>query len=136
MLIRTINEIALIFVILSKKLFNRTKTYLRSFRKYKIICDKTFLYIKHITSLVMSMCIIAAAVYCLGTLVAISIKSTMDKPQYNGVILDMKCDLSGNNCDLIIEDDNGKQIKTHTTDGYMYKRLYENRKRISLIDFK
>lgn len=136
MILKLIKEITLLFSILSKRLSNKTKIYLRSFRKYKIICDKTFLYIKHITSLVMSMCIIAAAVYCLGTLVAISIKSTMDKPQYNGVILDMKCDISGNNCDLLIEDDNGKQIKAHTSNGYMYKRFYENRKRISLIDFK
>lgn len=133
MLIRFFNEITLIVIFLFRKLSSKTINYFNRFEK---TCNTIVSHIKYATSLVMGMCIIAAAVYCLGTLVAISIKSTMDKPQYNGVILDMKCDLSGDNCDLIIEDDNGKQIKAHTTNGYMYKRLYENRKRISLIDFK
>lgn len=130
MLIRFFNEIALIFVILSKKLFNGTKTYLRSFNKYKNVFSQTFLYTKYIIAIIMCIGLVVVAVYCFGRIIVKSINAE------TGVILDMKCDLSGNNCDLIIEDDNGKQIKAHTTNGYMYKRLYENRKRISLIDFK
>lgn len=133
MLTRFFNEIVLIVTFLFRKLSSKTINYFNRFEK---TCDTIALYIKYTIAVSMCIGLIVTAVYCFGRIIVNSIKTAMDKPQYSGVILDMRCDISGNNCDLLIEDENGKQIKAHTSNGYMYKRLYENRETISLIDFK